>query len=106
MIEGIKKALLAGLGAIVMTKDRIQTLTQKMVEEGKLTKEEAEKFSQELLEDGKKEWEHLQEKMGELFYKGTSRLNFATQEEFEVLKERVYDLERRMNRLEEDQKDR
>ncbi|MBW1800047.1 MAG: hypothetical protein JRJ85_04880 [Deltaproteobacteria bacterium] len=49
MFELIKKSLLASLGAAVVTKEKVEKVTRKLVDEGKISKDEAEKLSQDLL---------------------------------------------------------
>ena len=54
MLETLKKGMLAGLGAAVLTRDKILESTRKLVEEGKLSSEDAEKLTEELIKSGEK----------------------------------------------------
>lgn len=50
MLELIRKTLLAGLGAGVITKEKAQQVAQELVDEGKLAAEDAKQFVDRLLE--------------------------------------------------------
>jgi polyhydroxyalkanoate synthesis regulator phasin len=50
LIEMIRKSLLASLGAAVVTKEKVEAATQRLVEDGKISRDEAEKLANELVE--------------------------------------------------------
>ena len=52
MFEIFKKSLFAGLGLAVVTKTKLESVLEKLVEEGKMSRDEAEKMGQELLDSG------------------------------------------------------
>ena len=56
MFEIFKKSLFAGLGLAVVTKTKLESVLEKLVEEGKMSRDEAEKMGQELLDSGEKQW--------------------------------------------------
>ena len=57
MFEIFKKSLFAGLGLAVVTKTKLESVLEKLVEEGKLSRDEAEKMGKELLDSGEKQAE-------------------------------------------------
>ena len=63
MFEIFKKSLFAGLGLVVVTKTKLESVMDRLVEEGKMSRDEAEKMARELLESGEKQWTDFEEKL-------------------------------------------
>jgi polyhydroxyalkanoate synthesis regulator phasin len=57
MIEALKKAMLAGLGAAVITKEKAEEALSDWVRQGKVTADEAREMVARLTEQGKHEFE-------------------------------------------------
>jgi polyhydroxyalkanoate synthesis regulator phasin len=104
MLETIKKSLLAGLGAAVVTKEKIEKVTRKLAEEGKITTEEAETLSRDLIESGSRQWEDMQERVSNTVKKALEGLDMCTKQDFTALAGRVVALEKRIAALEEAEK--
>jgi len=100
MLEFIKKGLLAGLGAAVVTKEKIQEATRLLVKEGKISTEEAEKLAEELVTGGRHQWDELQAKISEMVRKGLDSLDISSKKEFQEMRARVEQLEDRLAKLE------
>ena len=67
-----------------------------MVEDGKISREEAEKLANDLVESGRHQWDEIQEKMTETVRKGLDSFDIGSKREFQELKERVDNLEKRL----------
>lgn len=71
MIETIKKTLLAGVGAAVVTKEKVQDALDDYVRQGKIKAEDAKIIAEKIAERGKREFEDLSQqasaKASELF---------------------------------------
>lgn len=71
MIELIKKTLLAGVGAAVVTKEKVQDALDDYVRQGKLKAEDARIIAEKIAERGKREFEEMSQqasvKASELF---------------------------------------
>jgi len=65
MFEIFKKSLFAGLGLAVVTKTKLESVLEKLVEEGKLSRGEAEKMGNELLESGENQWTDFESRLQE-----------------------------------------
>ena len=100
MLELIKKGLLAGIGAVVVTKDKVQEATRSFVHEGKISTEEAEKLAEDLVKSGEHQWEELNARLSERMKKWGDNLDFAREKELQELKARVEMLEERVADLE------
>lgn len=94
MIDSIKKTLLAGVGAAVITKDKVEAALGEFVRQGKVTSAEARHMAEQITEQGRREFEtlshELNEKLREKFSGGERR----TQERIDALEARVAALER------------
>jgi polyhydroxyalkanoate synthesis regulator phasin len=108
MMDLFKSGILAGLGAAVITRDKIEERMKRLVEEGKITREEAGRITEELLESGRGQWEEVRRRLVEALASGIEPLGLARREEYEELKRRVTEIEEqrkvekiRLNSLEE-----
>ena len=95
MLDEIKKGLLSGLGAVFLTKDKIERITRNMVEEAKITKEDAQNLKEDLYKTGEREWSELEEFFVGIIKKIMQGLDLCSRKEFDELKKRVDELEKR-----------
>lgn len=98
MIDLVKKAMFAGVGAAVLTKDKVEKSLQEMVDKGKMTADEARDLSGKILEAGEKETEQARNEASKLFTDMLNRAQVVTQDQLEALEKRVRDLEGRWHR--------
>ncbi|MCE5245192.1 MAG: phasin family protein [Desulfobacteraceae bacterium] len=106
MFDLFRKGLLAGIGAIVLTTEKVQEIAHRMVEEGKMSTEEAEKMAEELIQSGERQWDEINSRIAETLKKWTENANIVTRKEFEELKARVEILDQRVILLEDSQRKR
>ncbi len=96
MLDEIKKGLLSGLGAVFLTKDKIERITRSMVEEAKLSKEDAQNLKEDLYKTGEKEWSDLEDFFSGIIKKIMQGLDLCSRKDMDELKNRVADLEKRL----------
>jgi polyhydroxyalkanoate synthesis regulator phasin len=101
IFEMIKKSMLASLGAAVVTKEKVEEATKRFVDEGKISKEEAERLAQDLVDSGQHQWDEIQAKITETVRKGLDTFDIGSKKEFQDLKQRVENLEKRLSMLDE-----
>jgi polyhydroxyalkanoate synthesis regulator phasin len=101
MLEEIRKGLLRGLGGVLLTKEKIEEISRKMVEEAKMSKEDARKLKEDLFATGERQWAQMQESISEALKKGLRSLDVGSKSEVQKLTERVDNLEKRLILLEE-----
>jgi polyhydroxyalkanoate synthesis regulator phasin len=101
MFEEIRKGLLSGLGGVLLTKEKIEEIVRKMVDEAKMSKEDARKLREDLLATGERQWAQIQESISEAFRKGVKTLDIGSKSEVVRLRKRVDNLEKRLKVLEE-----
>lgn len=100
MFDFIKKSLFAGLGLAVVTKTKLETVMEKLVEEGKMSKEEAEKTLQDLLESGEKQWQDIEDKTRGMVKEMMDKMDFCRQKDLEQLTKKIKAVEVRLDDLE------
>ncbi|HEY3757973.1 MAG TPA: hypothetical protein VGL42_17590 [Opitutaceae bacterium] len=94
MIDLIRKTMLAGVGAAVVTKDKIEQALGEFVTEGKVSAGDARVMADKIAEQGRKEFDELCKVLG-------SRLRDATAHNDEASQARLAALELRVRVLEE-----
>jgi polyhydroxyalkanoate synthesis regulator phasin len=97
MIDLIKKTVLAGIGATVTTKEKIEGMLGEYVEKGRLSAQEAKSLAERIVEDGKQEFESAKNDLGHRFDEMLKKSNFATRQELDALAKRVHALEGKHN---------
>ncbi|MGV8075587.1 MAG: phasin family protein [Syntrophobacteraceae bacterium] len=101
MLELIKKSVMAGIGAVMVTVEKVHEATRRLVDEGKISREEAEKLAEDLIKSGEKQWEEISNKIGESLKKGMSSLDLVKRKEYKDLIARMELLEQRVASLED-----
>jgi polyhydroxyalkanoate synthesis regulator phasin len=94
MIDLIKKTVLAGIGATVITKEKIEAVMQDLVKQGKVSSDEAKNLAAKIADEGRKEWESSSKDLAERIRELLAKADFAHKTE-------VAQLERRLQLLEE-----
>jgi len=93
MIDTIKKTLLAGVGAAVVTKEKVETALGDFVKQGKVTSTEARAMAEKIAAEGKKEFETLSAELNDKIKDVLSGLTRSTQDRLAALEARVEALE-------------
>ncbi len=94
MIDALKKTLFAGLGATVVTAEKIESALQEWVEKGKLTSDEAKATASRISEESKKEFEEAQSSLKELFDELLQKSPVVLKKDLDALIQRLDDLEK------------
>ncbi len=97
-MESLKKVIYAGLGAIIVTKDKVKEALKDLVEQGKITAEEAEKYADKISKQAKKEFETMRKSVSETVAEKMEKVHFATKKEFDQLKSRVEAIEDKLGK--------
>lgn len=95
MMDMLRKSLLAGLGATMVTLDKAEAVLNDLVARGKLTAEEAQASASRLREESREEFARVESSMSRLFDDMLKRARLATQADLKALEKRVAELEAR-----------
>lgn len=94
MIDTIKKTLLAGVGAAVITKEKVESTLGEFVQQGKLSAAEARQMAEKIADQGRREFESLRHELSEKLREKFSGDDQRVRERLAALEERVAALER------------
>ena len=100
MLDTIKQGLLAGLGAIALTKEALESATRKLVDEKKISTEDAKRLVDDLAKEGEKANKELQDKISQSFNSVMQSVKLATRSEVDELRARVEELEKKVASME------
>lgn len=100
MLEDIKKLFMAGLGGVVLTKDKLEEWKNRLVKEDKMSEKDAKRLIDELREAGENQWKDIENSFRDMIKNRLDKMNVADQRELEKLRARVDDLEFRLAALE------
>jgi len=93
MIDLIKKTMLAGVGAAVVTKDKVEQVLNDFVKEGKVNAGDARIMADKIAEQGRKEFDELCAKLGSRLRETTAQADEATQARLAAMELRIRILE-------------
>lgn len=100
MLEEMKKAFLASLGGMVLTKDKLEEWRKKIVKENKMSEKESKRLIDQLVEAGEEQWRDFERSFKNMFRKSLDSMEVTDRKELEELKTRVAKLETRVAALE------
>lgn len=93
MLDLLKKTIFAGIGAAVVTKERVEKTLNELVEQGRITRDEAERMAEKIAADGKAEFEKTKEEVAQNIQRALGRDKAVNDTEFRKLETRVSILE-------------
>jgi polyhydroxyalkanoate synthesis regulator phasin len=95
-----EEAILAGVGAVALTKDRADELVQELVGRGKMTGDDARELVDEVMGRWRGEAIRMSERAGTTFSSLFRELGLITRREYEELELRLAQLEHRLRLVE------
>lgn len=95
MIELLEKTLLTAVGAITLTQKKAEELLQELREQLNISEEEGKAFLKKIQEAVAQNQEKLQEQAREEVKKACERMGVVTSVEFDKLKKKVAQLEKK-----------
>jgi polyhydroxyalkanoate synthesis regulator phasin len=109
MFDLIKKSMLAGIGAVVITEEKIQELATDFVEKGKITQQEGKTLVDELQKVVQENKEKLSSTIDERVNCFMKELNLLTKDDLveleKSMKKDLAKVERRLAKIEKQLKD-
>ncbi len=96
MIELLEKSILTAVGAMTLTQKKAEELLQEMREKLNISEEEGKAFLKKIQEAAVTNQEKLQEQAREEVKKACERMGVVTADEFDKLKKKVAQLEKKL----------
>jgi len=91
MIDLIKKTFYTGLGAVALTKEKIEELADELVEKGKLSESEVKKFVDDLFEKSESAKEQVKKHVEQITEDTLKKMKLATRDDLDLLEKRLTD---------------
>ena len=89
MSDIIRKIGLFGIGAIALTTEKIEELSQELIEKGEMNKEEGKKFVSEVLQEKDKKIKEIGDFISYKVKETIDKSGLATKSDIEGVKERL-----------------
>lgn len=89
MFETLDKLMMAGLGALSMTKEKAEKIFDEAVKKGMAEKENKSGFVKELMDNAEKARKDLEKLVSDQIHKALSQMPLATKEDIKRLEEKI-----------------
>lgn len=99
MLDSLKHTIYAGLGATVLTVERIETSLQDLVKKGKISAEEAQEAAKKISEESKKEYKDARSSMEKSFEDMLANAPVARSKDVENINKRLDSIEKSIAKL-------
>jgi len=100
MLEEVKKTLMAGFGAVFLTRKKVEEITRKLVDEAKLSPEDAQRLTEELIATGERQWGEVENSFSKAMQRGLGTMQVASRSDVSELRDKIDTLEKRVSSLE------
>ncbi len=90
-----EKGLLAGLGLLDLSREKIEELVGELEKRGEMSRQDASEFLHKAMERGRHEKEDLEKKVQGFVEQAFARMSLATRADLERLEKRLASLERK-----------
>ena len=98
MQDLLKKAFSLGIGALLVSKDKIEEVVNELVKKGELGQEEGKNLVNELIEKGEASMHEVESKIEKIVKSVTEKLNLPTRKELNELKSEIEQLKEKLNK--------
>ena len=102
LVEGLRRLLLASIGAVAMTRDETEAFVNKLVERGELAQKDAERLLRELsgrVRQSRPQVREVGERMEQGVEEFLNRLNIPSKRDIEELSAKIAQLSARVEEL-------
>ncbi len=89
MFETLDKLMMAGMGAMSMTKEKAERIFDEAVKKGMAEKEQKHGFVKEMLDSAEKARQDLEKLVSDQIHKTLSQMPLATKDDLKRLEEKV-----------------
>ncbi len=99
MLETLKKTIYAGIGATIISAEKLNATLNELVEKGKISSNDAKELASKIAEEGRKEFEESSQRVGHMVDDMLRKANFAREKDLVGLQKRVDKLEAEIEAL-------
>ncbi len=94
----IKKAFLAGVGAMSLSRERTKAIADELVKQGKLREQEGRALVEDMLRKASSAKKDLERTVNQQVSTAYLKINLATQEQLKKMERRIRELERELGK--------
>ena len=99
MYEGVRKLVLASIGAVAMAQEELELLINKLVERGELAEIEGKKLLSELKEKRKRKTAKAEKEINKQVEELMTSMNVPTKDDIDALGKKINDLDKKVDEL-------
>jgi poly(hydroxyalkanoate) granule-associated protein len=99
VLESVRKALLAGIGAVALAQDEAESLVNKLVERGQIAEKDGRKLIGELMEKRKKSTKMAEQELDKRLEELLGRMNVPTKADLDALSAKITTLTKKVDEL-------
>lgn len=92
----LKKLILAGIGALDLTREKAEEVLEELAKKGKIASEEKGDLLKEIVKRGEEQKEQIEKRIEKVIEKVISRTRIATVNDIKKLEEKIEKLERKI----------
>ncbi len=96
MLEAVKKGFYMGLGLLLVTKERAESLIDDLVKKGEISQKEGEEFVKELTKKSEEAQQEFQKKIETVVTQAIQKLDLPTKTDLEEIIRRLENIERQL----------
>ncbi len=89
MFDLFKKAVLMGLGAVTITKEKVEQIVDELIKKGELTEGERSKAIRDLLTKAQEQEKAINEKVNTIVKNAIEKLDLPSRKDIERLEEKI-----------------
>jgi polyhydroxyalkanoate synthesis regulator phasin len=99
-METIKNAISTSLGAVLLTRNKIEETLQTLIKEAKISESDAKQLGEELIKKGETQLNALNEAVKSAIDNGMCSIDIENNESFQSLIKKMQDMDNRIRQLE------
>jgi polyhydroxyalkanoate synthesis regulator phasin len=99
LLEMTRKVLLAGIGAVALAQEEIESFVNKLVERGEIAERDGKKLVREVMDKRKKEAKKGQDEVEQRVDDLLSRMNVPTKSDIDALSAKITALAKKVDEL-------
>ncbi len=95
----VRKVLLAGVGAVVLTQEEVEKVINRLVERGELAEQDGKKLFRDVMAKRKKDAKKAEDEMSKQLEELLARMNVPTKSDIDALSAKVTALSKKVDEL-------